>query len=176
MFPWVCQFLLAIHCTLFHDRDPSYSSDLEGSTFFLGVEIKCLLIFEGLLHNCPFFIHANPSKPFVFKMDAFNFSLSVVLSQPKKVNLFHLVGFHSHKFFPIKINYEIHEKELLAIVVAFEELHHLFERSQHEIIMYINHKNLQYFMIICMLNQHQVRWALSLFQFWFVINCCPKGQ
>jgi hypothetical protein len=35
MFPWVPQFLLAIHYTLFHDHDPSYSFDLEGSTFFL---------------------------------------------------------------------------------------------------------------------------------------------
>ncbi len=83
-------------------------------------------------------IHADLSKPFVLKMDASNFALNVVLSQPKKDNLLHLVGFRSHKFFPIKINYEIHEKELLAIMVTFEEWHHVLEGSRHEIIMYFN--------------------------------------
>jgi hypothetical protein len=29
-------FYLAIHYTLFHDSDPSYSNDLGGSTFFQG--------------------------------------------------------------------------------------------------------------------------------------------
>jgi hypothetical protein len=47
---------------------------------------------------------------------------------------------HSCKFFPTEINYEIHDKKLLAIMDAFEEWHHLFEGAQHEIIMYYNHK------------------------------------
>jgi hypothetical protein len=46
----------------------------------------------------------------------------------------------------MEINNKIHDKELLAIVDAFEEWRHMFERAQHEIIMYSNHKNLQYFM------------------------------
>jgi hypothetical protein len=57
-------------------------------------------------------------------------------------NLFHCVRFYFHKFFPTKINYEIHDKELLAIVDAFEEWHHLFEITQLEIIVYLDHKNL----------------------------------
>jgi hypothetical protein len=96
-----------------------------------------------------FFIHANPSKPFVLEMDAFNFALGVVLSQLGVDNLLHPVGFHFHKFFPIKINYEIHDKKLLAIVDAFEEWRHLLEGPQHEIIMYSYHKNILYFMMVC---------------------------
>jgi hypothetical protein len=69
----------------------------------------------------PLLIHANPSKPFVLKTNASNFALNVVFSQPKEDNLFHLVGFHSCKFSLAEINYEIHDKELLAIVDAFEE-------------------------------------------------------
>jgi hypothetical protein len=53
---------------------------------------------------------------------------------------------------------------------AFEEWRHLLEGVQHEIIMYSDHKNLQYFMTILMLNRHQALWALSLSQFWFVIT------
>jgi hypothetical protein len=43
----------------------------------------------------------------------------------------------------MEINYEIHDKKILAIMDAFEEWHHLFERIQQETIMYLNHKNLQ---------------------------------
>jgi hypothetical protein len=65
-------------------------------------------------------IRANLSKPFVLEMDIFGFALSVVFSQPRENNLLHLVGFHFHKFPPAKINYEIHDKELLAIIDVIE--------------------------------------------------------
>jgi len=85
-------------------------------------------------------------------MDTSNFALGVLLLQPGEDNLFHPIGFHSHKFSPTNINYEIHDKELLAIVDAFEEWRHLFEGAQHEIIVYSNHKNLQYFITVRVLN------------------------
>jgi hypothetical protein len=53
----------------------------------------------------------------------------------------------------VEINYEIHDKEFLAIMDAFEEWRQLFEGPQHEITVYSNHKNLQYFMTIHVLNQ-----------------------
>ncbi len=46
---------------------------------------------------------------------------------------------------------------------AFEEWCHLLEKAQYEIIVYSDHKNFQYFMMTCVLNQRQVGWALSLF-------------
>jgi hypothetical protein len=112
--------------------------------FFGGVEANN--VFQSLkasFMTSPLFIHAYISKPFVLEMDVSNFAIGNVLSQLGKNNLFHLVRFCSHKFFPTKINYEIHDKELLAIIDAFEEWCHLLERTQHEITMYLNHKNLQ---------------------------------
>jgi hypothetical protein len=102
--------------------------------------------------TAPLLIHANPSKPFVLETNASDFTLSVIFSQPKEDNLLHLIGFHFHNFFPIEINYENHDKELLVIMDVFEEWHHLLEEDQHEIIVYFDHKNLQYFMMTCVLN------------------------
>ncbi len=95
------------------------------------------------------------------------------MSQPKEDNLLHLVGFHSHKFFHVEINYEIHDKEFLAIMDAFEEWHYLLEKVQHEIIVYSDHNHLQYFMTICVLNQCQAQWAVSLSQFQFLNTYHP---
>jgi hypothetical protein len=69
----------------------------------------------------PLLIHVDPSKPFVLETDAFGFALGVVFSQLGEDNFLHLIGFHSHKFSLVKINYEIHDKKFLAIMDAFEE-------------------------------------------------------
>jgi hypothetical protein len=96
-----------------------------------GVEVEnAFQSLKTYFMTAPLFIHADLSKPFVLEMDAFDFTLGVMLSQPGENNIFHLVGFHSHKFSFAKIDYKIHDKELLAIVDAFEEWRHLFEKAQ----------------------------------------------
>jgi len=47
----------------------------------------------------PFLIHVDPSKPFVLKMDDFDFVVDVMLSLGEDNFLYH-VNFHSHKFSP----------------------------------------------------------------------------
>jgi hypothetical protein len=69
----------------------------------------------------PFFIHVNPSNPFVWETNIFDFAISVMLSQLGKDNLLHHVRLRFCKFYLVKINYEIHNKKLLAIVDAFEK-------------------------------------------------------
>jgi hypothetical protein len=66
-------------------------------------------------------IHEDPSTPFVLEMDAFNFAVSVVLSQLGEDNVLHLVGFHFRMFSHVEINYKIHDKKLLGNVDDFEE-------------------------------------------------------
>jgi hypothetical protein len=120
----------------------------------------------------PFLIHVDFSKPFVLETYTSNFVVGVMFSQLREDNFFHPIGFCFHNFFLSKINYEIHDKKLLTIVDAFEKWRHLLEKVQHEINVYLDHKNLQYFMITRVLNQCQAKWALSLFQFQFVITYC----
>lgn len=57
----------------------------------------------------------------------------------------HPVAFHSRKSEPAKINYEIHDKKLLAIVDSFEQWCHFLEGFPHQnIVVYNDHKNLPY--------------------------------
>jgi hypothetical protein len=103
----------------------------------------------------PLLIHVDPSKPFVLETNAYDFIVGTVLSQLGKNNLLHLVDFCFHKFFLKDINYNIHDKKFIAIVDAFKKWHHLLKGAQHEIIVYLHHKNFRYFMRIHVLNQHQ---------------------
>jgi hypothetical protein len=54
----------------------------------------------------------------ILETDALDFALAAVLSQRDEEGHLHPLAFHSRKFQPAEINYEIHDKELLAIVDA----------------------------------------------------------
>ena len=53
--------------------------------------------------------------------DASNYALTAILSIVNEENKFYLVAFHFHTFITVELNYNIYDKELLAI---FEVLFH----------------------------------------------------
>jgi hypothetical protein len=126
--------------------------------------------------TAPILTHLDFQKPFFLETDAFDFALGVVLSQPNKDGHLHPVMFHSQKFTTAEINYEIHDKELLAIVNSFQEWRHYLEGAQHPITVYTDHKNLEYFMSAKVLNRRQVRWSISLLRFNFIITYRPDSK
>jgi len=67
-------------------------------------------------------------------------------------------------------NYEIHDKEMLAIIRRLEAWRHLLERAQYKFEIWTDHKNLEYFMKAQKLNQRQARWALYLSRFDFTLK------
>ena len=52
--------------------------------------------------------------------DAFDYALAAILFIVNKDNEVHPVAFHSHNFTVVELNYDIHDKELLAIFEAFK--------------------------------------------------------
>jgi hypothetical protein len=120
--------------------------------------------------------HPDFQKPLFLKTDASDFALGAILSQPDKDKCLHPIVFHSRKFSAAEINYEIHDKELLAIVNSFQEWRHFLEGAQHPVTVYTDHKNLEYFMSIKVLNQRQARWSISFLCFNFVITYRPGSK
>ena len=67
------------------------------------------------LISAPVLILPDPTKPFVVTTDASDFAIGAVLSQDhEKGN--QPIAYESRKMSPAKLNYPVHEKELLAIV------------------------------------------------------------
>ena len=67
-------------------------------------------------------------------------------------------------------NYEIYDKEMLAIIRGLENWRHLLEGTRFKFEIWIDHKNLEYFMKAQKLNRRQVRWALYLSRFDFTLK------
>ncbi|XP_044715053.1 reverse transcriptase (RNA-dependent DNA polymerase) domain-containing protein [Hirsutella rhossiliensis] len=78
------------------------------------------------------------------------------------------VGYFSRKFSAAEVNYDIHDKELLAIVAAMEHFSGEL-RSVDKFIVVSDHKNLQYFMTNRRLSERQVRLAETLSRYTFKI-------
>jgi DNA-binding transcriptional regulator LsrR (DeoR family) len=82
---------------------------------------SALATLKHLFTVAPILVHFHPEKPTVVETDASDFTLGAVLSQIQETKRLHPVAYHSRKFKPAKINYDVHDKELLAIVTAFKE-------------------------------------------------------
>jgi hypothetical protein len=55
----------------------------------------------------------------IIKTDTCDFALMGVISQKCSNDNLHPIAYHSPKFSPAEINYEIHDTELLAVVDSF---------------------------------------------------------
>jgi hypothetical protein len=121
--------------------------------------------FEKLKHcfmTAPILTHFNLHHECIIETDASDFILGHALSQTTKDKKLHPNAFHSRKFSPAEINYEIHDKELLAIVDCFKAWRRYLEGSLHTVLVFTDHKNLEYFMTTKVLNRRQAHWAQEL--------------
>ena len=62
---------------------------------------------------------------------------------------------------------------MLAIVRALEEWRHFLEGTEHQFKIWMDHKNLEYFMSAKKLNRRQARWSLLLARFDFLLHHQP---
>jgi len=69
-----------------------------------------------------------------------------------------------------ELNYDIYDKELLAIVKAFRQWRAYLEGTSHPVQVYSDHNNLQYFTTTKLLSRRQARWSEYLSEFDFHIN------
>jgi len=65
---------------------------------------------------------SQDSKPFCIEADSSDFASGAILSQQlPREEKWHLVAFYSKSLSPVEQNYEIHDKEMLAIIRALAE-------------------------------------------------------
>jgi hypothetical protein len=81
----------------------------------------------------------------------------------------HPIAFYLKKITPAECNYEIYDKELLAIVLCLKEWTAELEISQEVVKILCDHWNLEYFMSTKKLNRRQARWSEFLSRFNFNI-------
>jgi len=115
-------------------------------------------------------------KEFRVEADASNFATGGVLSVKGEDELWRPVAFISKALNETERNYEIHDKEMLAVIRCLEAWRHFLEGAQLKFEIWTDHKNLEYFMTSQNLNRRQARWALYLSRFNFTLRHVPGSK
>jgi hypothetical protein len=129
--------------------------------------------------EAPNLVHLIPERPTIVETGASDFALGAILSQEVPATdggRLHPAAFHSRKFKPAEINYDIHDKEMLAIVVAFKEWEHMLKSTASEITVFTDYKNLEYFATTKLLTRRQARWAEHLAEYDFKVVYRPGNE
>jgi RNase H-like domain found in reverse transcriptase len=98
---------------------------------------------------------------------------AILLQQSDDDLKWHLIAFYSKSLNAVEQNYNIHDKEMLAVMRLLEEWRHFLDGVQCKVEIWTDHKNLEYFMTVKKLNRRQARWLLYLSRFDFVMHHCP---
>ena len=106
----------------------------------------------------------------VLETDALDHSVGVCISQKGTDSRLHPVAYYSRKLTPAELNYDVYNKELLAIVEAFRQWRVYLKGTTFPVQVITDHKNLTYFTTTKVLNGRQVRWDESLTDYNFRIH------
>jgi hypothetical protein len=118
----------------------------------------------------PVLKYANPREQFRMETDTSNFAYRAILSQKQPTGKRHPVAYMSKSMTPAEKNYDIGNKEALAIVKPLQHWQHWLEGTRTPIKIITNHKNLVNFSKPQILNQRQMRWLHALQRYNFVIG------
>ena len=87
----------------------------------------------------------NQKGQFRVETDASGFAVAAILSQIQDDNVWRPIAFFSKAMNPAERNYEIYDKEMLAIIKVFKEWSHHLKGAQETIKVLTDHQNLTYF-------------------------------
>jgi hypothetical protein len=115
-------------------------------------------------------------KPVRIETDASNYATGAVLSQQKDNGLWHPIAFRSTSMTEAERNYQIYDKEMLAIIRATEDWRHYIEGQDTPFEILTDHNNLKWWTNAQDLMRRQARWALWLSRFNFILKHKPSVQ
>lgn len=133
----------------------------------------CQRAFDELkkrITEAPILAHFDPELETIVETDSSDYVSAGVLSQRGKDGIIRPVAFFSKSLLPAECNYEIYDKELLAIVKCFEQWRPELQSVNKPVKVLTDHKSLEYFMTTKKLNRRQARWAEYLADFNFVVT------
>lgn len=140
---------------------------------------ECQKAFDKLKETvikAPVLLHFDPDKQSYIECDSSDWTTGGVFSQMGDDGQLHPVAFFSKTLNPAECNYEIYDKELLAIIRCFETWKPELEGTESPVQVLSDHKALEYFMTTKKLTRRQARWAEMLSEFNFQIVYRPGKQ
>ncbi|KAL5614260.1 uncharacterized protein BROUX77_000097 [Berkeleyomyces rouxiae] len=134
------------------------------------VEERAFETLKNLFITAPVLAMWDEDRKTIVECDCSGWALGGTLSQVDDEGELRPVAFFSKKLSPAEVNYEIHDKELLAVVKCLEEWRGELKSLGAPFKILTDHKNLQYFMTTRKLSERQVRWSQKLSEYDFQLE------
>ena len=135
----------------------------------------CQAAFDDLKRaftTAPILEYWDPESPIILETDVSDCALAAILSIWTDGKIYS-IAFMLRAFSAMELNYNVHDKELLAIVESFKKWRHYLEGVANPVEVYTDHRNLTYFSKTKTLSRRLARWSEFLSQFNFVIKFWP---
>ena len=126
---------------------------------------SCLEAFQKLkkaLVTAPVIVTPDWSRPFELMCDASDYAVGAVLGQ-RYDKVFHSIYYASKTLIEAQQNYTVTEKELLAVVFAFDKFRSYLVGTK--VIVYTDHSSIKYLIAKKDANPRLIRWILLLQEF-----------
>src|SRR5271157_241315 len=127
---------------------------------------------KAMFTSAPMLLQFDYEKETIVETDSSGWSVGGTLMQVDDTGIMKPCAFFSKKNSPAECNYEIYDKEMLAIIRCLEEWNTEL-RSIKEFPIRTDHKNLEYFMTARQLTERQMRRSLILSRYNFKISYIP---
>ena len=121
----------------------------------------------------PILLQPNFDKRFVLQTDASVLGMGAVLLQEGATKKLQPVEFFSAMFTPTERNYDIYERELLAIMKVLAHWRPYLGWTKEPFLIQTDHANLQYWKSPRNLNRRTARWHADLQDYDFILQHIP---
>jgi RNase H-like domain found in reverse transcriptase len=108
----------------------------------------------SIVTSNPVLHHPDHDKQFKLEVDTSQYALGAILYQRNQTGKQRPVAYHSETLNKAEHGYDIHDRELLAVVHGLENWRHLLMGAKHEVLVFTNHANLQYYHQPHKINHH----------------------
>ena len=115
----------------------------------------------------------EPNRPTRLEVDASGYATGGVLLQQLEDGRWHPIAFRSESMVEAERNYEIYDKEMLAVIRGLEDWRHYLEGLPTPFTIVTDHRNLEYWRTAQNLTRRQARWSLYLSRFDFHLTHKP---
>lgn len=113
---------------------------------------------KAAFHKADFLGIPDPEKPYQLEPNGSGFATGGVLMQKNSKDKWHPIAFLSKGMVPAERNYDIYDRELLALIRCLEEWRYLLLGCSYPIEVFSDHQNLTWFKHPQNLNRRQARW------------------
>ncbi|KAH9263490.1 hypothetical protein BASA83_013126 [Batrachochytrium salamandrivorans] len=113
--------------------------------------------------NSTLLLHPDDSRPFILETDASDYAISGILSQYDENEVLRPIAFYARQMNSAERNYEIYDKELLAVVESFKHWRHFLQGGLHAVTVLCDPKTSTKFLTQCCVEEDD--WPLVIADF-----------